>query len=298
MTDERFHPAHALLHHKCNAGVFQEALQYVMRTNGQLLPMEESQSDVHHICADAIWWHSGRPRWFITTKMYELLADCKCDDTSIVNVHVPHDVMYFCFAHGIIDRRSRPVRSVMLAWLRSDITRVLTELGGCPHPGVRANLATSCVWSVDHAWCGDESSRRLVETRRLEQCGGSPTTISADDEDYKNEAIRICYAALLYHAARPEAICIPCLDAQQRKVHDYHGQGAEHIYKILTPEVKWIQRVAPDLCTPAYTVKPHFRGWVLRTLRHQRYKRKPDGTCQVILIPPCAIHPEQMEQRT
>jgi hypothetical protein len=111
--------------------------------------------------------------------------------------------------------------------------------------------------------------------------------------------IKVCASAMMLYAARPEFIVPIRLPSRERKA--FFGCPA-HQHNTSVVKFPLSKRIAnaPTKAGDGSQKRPHFRGWVLRTLRHERYKAKALALGlthpRVILIEPTTIHPEWLNE--
>lgn len=248
---------------------------------------------------DYIWVRTGRPRWFIDNDMVDLLLRTPIDD-DLTGVRWPFDVFRLVFERGA-RLHGLPLRSITVANIRSQLARdIATELG------VQEVAVVNAARLVFYLDCGEngrigghfddtpyDSTARWLERRILEHpTSRSESTLNDQEYPVMADAIRIATAAVLYWNARPEFVrdyAVPRSSRQGFKDRDC-------IRRVYLPLEKTYGTGGRQQSGGGAAKAPHFRGFVLRTLRNERFARNADGSLRVILVEPCAIHPELMTE--
>jgi len=109
-----------------------------------------------------------------------------------------------------------------------------------------------------------------------------------------NAALRFAAKACMLYAARPEFVVPFEMSRTQRYQFGDAKSRKDSMFRIMFPDKKVI-RPKPEgyhANQTGRTMPYHIRGWTLRTLRHERYSRNPDGTLKVVLVAPMEINPE------
>jgi hypothetical protein len=257
--------------------------------------------------AELMWHTFNRPTWFCDNTMLELLRTAKIDD-NLRDIHWPAESLYICFENGAKIGRFN-LRSIAVFAPRSEITvntvrkatrKAYLSLGDVHCDQIIGKLLgvwVDCLDGPDFVLRPDgylKSRERLYVWRKYEEpIAPSPDeNVNEDERAATVEAMHIAAAAMLYYSARPELVAPYSLPRSQR----YSFIGGRDNYRRLTlPGGKVVRDPSRSDGTDTGSAKsPHYRGWVLRTLRDSRYKRKEDGTYRTVLIAPTAIHPELM----
>jgi hypothetical protein len=266
-----------------------------------------AQMGVIEPIAELMWHAFNRPTWFCDNTMLELLRTAKIDD-NLSDIHWPAESLYICFEKGAKIGRF-DLRSIMVFAPRSEITvdtvrkatkKALFRLSDVHCEQLLGRLLgvwVDCLDEPDYVLRPDgylKSRNRLYVWRKYEEPTppNSYENVSEDERTATVEAMHIAAAAMLYHSARPELVAPYSMPRSQR----YSFRGERGNYRRLTlPGVKVIRDPSrPESIGTGSVKSPHYRGWVMRTLRDPRYRRKEDGTCRTVLIAPTAIHPELM----
>jgi hypothetical protein len=248
---------------------------------------------------DYLFESLGRPRWFIGREMFELLVDTTIDN-DITNIFWPFDSMSFVFEKGIL------IDDVPLRWFRifrnkSDLSKsILIDAFGETSVAVFDTMTDKAFsGKADFGW--SRSTRDYNENTKKEDSmevdfsiRANESSIALDKDDVKREirpqrmVKKIATTALLYYAARPEFIIPYTLPRSDR--FNQHGSRNNCRIALMPTSKKVYLPHAISSVASGRSVKPHYRGWVLRTLRHEKYRRNADGTFRTVLIPPCAIN--------
>jgi hypothetical protein len=241
----------------------------------------------------------GRPRWFISKEMLELLTDVEIDVENLSNIHFPHDAMFFIFERGCVisvNGKALNLRAISISLPRSQKASQLIKDITKMHADFTNEYSGSLCMEVHYTEKDDDNTAYVDQ---LEFHGGRAIDFKTAREMGAREfadkssleygiflaAIKIISTAFLYRAARPELFVQTILDSESRQ---NQASPRDNMYKILTPEAKIVR--AGESAHTEGTKRPHWRGWVLRTLRHERFTRNADGTFKVVLVPPCTIH--------
>ena len=273
------------------------ATRELVRFSNEQFPMmvDPDKTDRARMIAVAIGQYVyvkiGRPRWYISRQMLDLLRDVDIDARDLTDIPFPHDAMCLCFERGCV-LNGNPLRTMFVMACRSPIAlRLMGEIASNANELVSTIISSAIdsgimfdrsITPCDDAVYGEGT---IIDTRLFKE----------DKEAPPDAYLKIAVAAILYNAARPEW-CVPFTMDRSDRYH--HAQPRENMFRLLAPSVKYIRDNCPQLDTPEYHVKPHYRGFVLRHLRADRYypagHTGPRG--RVVLVPPCAIHPEMMKQ--
>lgn len=256
----------------------------------------------HTPLSSYLYIKTGRPRWLVSTEMARILADIPIDP-DLSHVQWARDAMTLVFERGtVID--GIPLRWIRIYCPRSKLSREIIKYA--LNIEITDEAANALFLECD---CGYGDDRQCREDRptgeediiqyRLIPLGningdkdiGLRTEEKPLHDRIMNLATKIAASAMLLHAARPEFFVQANLPRSER----YHFVGGaasrEHISMVTFPLVKKVAIGQTDSAN-GMSKRHHYRGWVLRTLRHERFQRNPDGTCRVILVEPCEIHPE------
>jgi len=259
--------------------------------------------------AELMWHTFNRPTWFCDKTMLELLRSARIDD-DLRNIHWPSESLYICFEKGC-ELNGFDLRSIMVFTPRSEITadtirRAVRRSGGpntevVPHQMMNTLIGVwvDCLEGPEYELRQDgflKTRNRLYLWRRYERPNDPDEKMENVDERERraiHEGMHIAAAAMLYHAARPELVAPYQMPRSQR----YTFRGDRSNFRRMTlPGVKVIHDPSRESAGVGSPKAPHYRGFVLRTLRAPRYRRNEDGTFRTVLVPPTAIHPELMDE--
>lgn len=246
---------------------------------------------------------TGRRRWFIDKQMFELLLEAEID-FDLRNIFWPYDTVTLVFERGIF-LKDYPLRWIRVMRAKSEISKKIVR-SVVNNEGVVKVSEDLFKFGDSHFNCIVDTgysftTKQRSQTTHFEDTGAqmlvSPyTTNDTTAFDPAMELIpKIVATAFLYYAARPELVIPTVLPRSER----YHQKGDRDLCSIMTiPLIKRIGGNSDEETGVTGAKKaPHYRGWVLRTLRSDRYRRNPDGTFRTVLIAPCAIHPESIEEK-
>jgi len=295
---------------------------YSYLISDKFIANESLDNNISHDFAEYLYHRTGRPRWYIDSDLYDLLKTAKID-TDISNIPFTHDSFSIIFQRDQLVS-GLPLKCIRATWARSqqslDLLRHLFvhNLTDQVFNLMRSTIVIQVRIGVDdlegiHAMFSTQLASEIglcvgcVRDPSREEYHLSADTLAACERKFGSrfglgavqktiaEAVKIVCSAMLYQAARPDLFVPYTLPRSQR----YRVQGdREKITRVRLPGVG-VKRIYDRTAVAAEafgrTMPPHYRGWVLRTLRDPRFKRNPDGTVRVILVEPCAIHPELME---
>jgi hypothetical protein len=117
---------------------------------------------------------------------------------------------------------------------------------------------------------------------------------SYDDMPSGGLGVKLAISSALYYQCRPELVSNYSLPRNCRYNFKGHRENTRIINLPLMPKFKLVSK-SDSNSVGSSPKRPHYRGWVIRVYRNERYDRNPDGSPKMKLIAPCAIHPEQME---
>lgn len=253
--------------------------------------------------AEALWIALGRPRWFVDATMFEILADTKIDP-DLTQIPMPYDCFDIVFEKGCVlsGYEVRWIRVMRASSVLAD--NILTKYNFVTNPGtiffqvdvgeVDPDNGFPLCWWTNGREDGVFEESSTENDKAFDREHEKNPRHSMSNQELKAFGLfrKLARTAVLYWRARPELIVSTKLERQDRA----HIRGARDcMSRVKLPTEKRI--IAKSDSGPiSSTVKPHFRGFVLRTLRDARYSRNSDGSPKTILIAPCAIHPELMEE--
>jgi len=270
-----------------------------------------SKLDLIALLYDYIFEHTGRYTWRMTAEALEFLAACRmeCQTSAFM---LPRDVVILTFPEGyVLPRAGLPLRSVMVGRLRSEISKNLAFklLGSIPEPTDPANkdkmtwmafdFGEVCHMGEDGAivhegygWSAAEAPRSYINIpddqtfedtpMPAENFFGSEIEVAA-----VREGAELVAKSMWYARAKPEYVVERRIKARPHQWHPHkvHEVTVPSIY-LASVRTAAEQR---DTVPTGRHVRPHMRGWSLRTLVHARYKRNDDGSPKVILVEPYVV---------
>ena len=257
---------------------------------------DEAALKISNLMLDYVYVKLGRPRWYIDARMFELLSEAEID-ADIENIFFPFDAMTLVFERGCVLKSGEPLRWIRFGRVRSDMCLGMLEtaFGDILSPGENIKYFSQFPLSGSVETGFSRNTRQSDLDTKIEDAAATmfliKNTAEIEFTSRVNEAEKIIKTAMLYYAARPELNVAYSPDRSDR--YAIIGDRC-NIRRVLLPNIKYIgQKVSNN---SHKSTAPHYRGFVLRTLRNERFKRNSDGSFRTILIPPCAIHPELMEE--
>lgn len=268
-------------------------------------PSQMATSDVDASMRDTIidylYERYGRPKWFVDSTVFELLDNLVIDDEDLTGVFIPHDVFSLVFEYGT-EMGGVPIRNIRVCRKAAKQTdKFLDELGiGFSGSGSVLNIILDSgnmamtpdgcqtrpdggllSWDTPSGKTSKWNWARALENANMAQS----TTLSEREKDIMRRVSRLVVSALLYRSARPDLLEEFSLPRACR--YQYRGDRSTY-RRMLAPRSSIVKREGVYEFA-SRTVRGHYRGWVLRTLRHERYKRNADGSFKTVLIEPVAI---------
>lgn len=249
----------------------------------------------------------GRPTWKIEPDLVEFLQHVKCD-VPINQIILPKDVLCFNFPKGF-RINNIPCRNVLFFNPRSKISRkIIHNTFNVADNDMSAEVMcvycdcgelTSGGYTEDgisglRTWARFKLSDKLLSTGLEAALRTSVINMSDKDISFIKTASQICAACILYVRAKPDML--------QERRHGYLPRLKKEKQKQIIGVVKPI-RTLPSMGGGGNvgdgtrsSPRPHLRGWVLRVLRHERYKRDELGRCRTILVQPTVIGANSVEE--
>jgi len=266
-------------------------------------------TDSLHFWADYLYERYGRPKWFVDREVFDLLTTLKVEDMDLMGIFFPHDVFRLIFEHGTM-LCGKPLRSLHVFRPEAALTdKFCEELA----PG-QAQAAKKFFNAQDgkikekdsmmmllvdagengftkqYDWdtplgmtCKLNERRRLRDPLNVKY--SNFLNVNEEEAIYIDNAMRLFVSAMLYRAARPDCVAEYTLPRSCR----YNYRGDKTTYRRMLCPIAPLREQRENAMPTGRTMKGHYRGWVLRTLRNERYKRNPDGTFKVVLVEPCAV---------
>lgn len=255
--------------------------------------------------AEIVFLQTGSPRWFVSKEIFDVVKtiDLQGYDQfeDALNV-LPYDAFSIVFEKGCITEEcvignlppdnlvpgtsvKVELQSVFLAQLKSKQSRDILACSDFELPKRRVFLQR-----INGMVLAKGNFLNVLDEKLF---NASVSGHIRKSESYGLEDLcvaRIVVALLLLWRARP-TFFVP---AEQNREERRAYRGNSNLRRqIVFPELR---RVYAPGRSCERNVSAHYRGWVLRTLRHPRFKRDENGNPRVIFVPPCAIHAEKLNQ--
>lgn len=257
--------------------------------------------------SEAFYHHINRPRWLVDEPTAALLRRLKIDP-DMRGLPWPHDVFTLVFERGISavnGRREMGAGTTELAWIRvapmrSEMARRFERQLLADARIEMINVRPDEVLVV--AGIGPGGDTRITFPMSLadahadiERKAGTLTDAAVDG--IRAVCRKLVASAVLYWAARPTYISTISLGRSQRYKFGSAKQR-ESLRRIRLPDTLTLHVHGGGGEAQGGKKRPHYRGWVIRTLRDPRYKRNADGTLRCILVAPVAIHGTKETEET
>lgn len=261
---------------------------------------------------EAFWLFHGVTVIVEDTHLVEALIRTKIDAIA-GDVRVPFPIVEFVFPSGIKFRSGEEINGVILIdleqfdvekeWYKEDANIKRLDPRGRPlaHYAVISRIRTKDIE-------GDVVVHRFSKDQILYE--HKTDYMDEDKKEYIQRMAQLVMALCLYvqccqdrnkvmqplKSSKPKIQGLPSKIASKVKKHkhfciiDLLGIGRE--YKAIYTDkdtVKGDVYPMDGITTDRASPHPHWRTWTLRSLRHKRYQRNPDGSMRVTLVRPCLV---------
>ena len=296
----------------------------ILRRQGcKISPRSYYSTEIHEINTDRILRHdyplceyvyieSGRRDLHVSSEILDILMTLKIEDKKInfEEIMTPWDSFCLVFERGT-KFNDIPFRFIMVSRMRSQISfsqiREIVNLA----PETEEALSRTICLSIDCGLSGRTNICDFMENRPIDDSTiysmSCPIEtpfcewVGAGEDQRKigETAIRIVASALMLFAAKPTFIVPYKLPRAQRYQHFGNAITRTNKCRIMFPKTI-IGREAPlhQECVEqmGHRQPYHIRGGSLRALRHEKFKRNPDGTIKIILVEQYEVHPELKQE--
>ena len=253
----------------------------------------DRNASIRDALSDFLYEMYGRPKWFVDKELFELLGSISVTSDDLTGIVFPHDVFTLVFETGC-ECDGIPIRSIRVCNKSATMTDKFMRQLGMPYD-LKSDLVNIMLDSGENNVTGKIAHDTLPIHGRKWNLSRSRAAGDIDDPAFKHslndsereamrQASRIVLSALLYKNARPDLVVDYKLPRSQR--YEYRGDARTY-RRVLAPTP--LRRTSTQSEPTGRTVRGHYRGWVLRTLRDERYSRNPDGSLKTVLIEPVAV---------
>jgi hypothetical protein len=284
----------------------------------------DKRSKFSKVLADKFWIDAGRPTWLIDAGTAEVLGEVE-PDFNIEEVPFP-PVVCMAFERGF-QLKGRPLRSALVFSGKETVSRewfgnFLKSRAGDRYLSKAAFAAYNdlCVIIFD---CGgvvsavDGEAPLYSEDAPLQICDlitvtsrytditkhvedrDALTNLKMDEQHYIEQATRLVLNACLLKHCKEEVVSHPDLTDKKDKMQ-FPVKLREKLHRFTLPSIMYIReprlQTVPDSSQRSHVA--HIRGWALKTLRHERYRRNADGSPRTILVPPHWVNKHKMDVPT
>jgi hypothetical protein len=286
---------------------------YLISNSNNRFTQQQTERALITLMTDHVWTALGRPTWFISPEMLELLEDMSVE-ARIDDALMPHDTMAFVFPRGT-RVAGIPCRSMFAYSISSERTLEIADLFYRKFVGTKSlerptdqstmDVRLDFGAQVDGSHSEDLvriDSSYFVLPRDMTVKDGMAwlrAKFESDSTDQENQAslymISIMVKALLYvQAVKAEGLAStprPQGRKARTKGRKKKAEKEPPPWEFTVKPTKDILRAVAAREGAAATgggkgCRPHMRGWVLRVLRHERYRRNADGSPRTVLVAP------------
>jgi hypothetical protein len=254
----------------------------------------------------------GRPSFYVPQHLCDLFLRSRYN-VLIGSLRLPYDCFMLVFPTSCVLKSGKKLNQILVCWARSkmsldmirsfgmvgnDYQRVdCSTFGNRPGIVIYPRVEGRCVgthylpagaMSCNRAPWGDDGIPKNYKVA---------VDITSEEQD---QIVDLAVAALCRYTTRSETVRKYTLPRSERYSHK-GDSDKKRIYTFMDPKIVItgkIPRQADE--EPAYTVRPHVRGFVYATLRHPRwYVRNPLKPGELERIQerePTIIHPEAFEE--
>lgn len=269
---------------------------------------QENAQVIFGIIGDFLFVKMGRPRWFLSAEMAQVLLHSKIESQSLQGIPFPYDSFNLVFEKGVTLASEHEVKFISVCNPRSALA---AKLGGAAmrafgkrfnnHPfedsfylgGLISRAGTETVFSSVLPL-----SMPLKEGMEIINRQGNVVQSALLSEDLmeaiNDQIVKIAVASVFYFNARPDLYVAHALSRDQRYKFPGDASNRANMRRVMLPTEKKVQSSPAATHGTGTSKRPHYRGFVLRTLRDERYERNQDGSFKTVLVEPTAIHPELM----
>lgn len=220
----------------------------------------------------------GRPTWFITAEMAEVLLRTKIESTDLTRIFFPHEIIDLVFERGVV-LEGFPLRGIRIANPRSELTlQLFDEVADLEFniPGWIGFWFDFGEDVVNNTFSPDTAMERTTRWHWYRDLAGTrgmdpaKSSLKQAEWDAIGKAVNIALAAILMYTARAPDFRPYSVPRNQR----YEFKGERENFKIIDLKpTRSVYSGRPDGEPTGRSVAAHFRGWVLRTLKNERYYR-------------------------
>ena len=262
------------------------------------------------ILADFIFIKIGRPRWFLDADITQILLHSQIESQSLQGISFPYDSFNLVFENGITLSGGYEIKFISICNPRSALA---IELGGDAMRAFGKKFNNHSF--EDSFYIGAVVTRAGADTVTLSvlplsmpikegvEIINKPENVVLKanltpelSNDINDDVVKIAVAAILYFNARPDLYVAQQLSRDQRYRFPGNADDRKNMRRVLLPMEKTVRPVSSGPTGTGASKRPHYRGFVLRTLRDERFQRNPDGSFKTVLVEPTVIHPELMIQ--
>jgi hypothetical protein len=253
------------------------------------------ESDFNLACFEYLFEKFGQPTWHISPDLIPFLEAVDLD-AQIQDILVPKDILNVHFPYPF-EVSGKPCRYIQLGRMASDLSRKtmgnVTKLGDeCDSLWIQTRFPKNpnSDWhSNDGGWAklNLPTWHEMSIKETLDSCiEGLPEGKPEYEALFK--MTQMALAAILYTQAEPVSVERHRTTKKGKK----QKLPSNVRYVNLIPKIRYVNS---EDSGQSRTVRPHLRGWTLRTLRHPRYHRNPDGSPRTILVEPHLVGTSKVE---
>ena len=270
-------------------------------------PMGKEHEPSHRIVQVCLYYFFecvGRPTWYLSPDIMWFLENVKME-IDIKDITIPKDILMVCFPYGYTVN-GMALRNILIAHNKSNMMHdCIAELVNLKYQAISTHRFKGSIMVSTEIGDGRGAWDEKTTGRIAHKSSSSDNAAIGSILDYNHhsteerhgaaqkKAIRLALAALVYAQAKPEVVVRERLSRKGKKIK---MRGYDRYIK----PIKYLPKSAIEYENQIESVKtgskmrPHIRGWVLRHLKSDRFKRNEDGSIKTVLISPCLINAESI----
>jgi hypothetical protein len=260
----------------------------LLRSNPALNQLQDCLTNA---AVDYIFEKDGKKTWLLTKESVDILNDIEVDSDDISSLAIPYDSFQVCFEDSVkFDGLKVKLNRMKIATINDRMCRTCEY--GVSDPNFKMLLGNKQLLV-----CSDfgEKEQPYGDTvtwdfsRNLDSPYTGRDVLTEDEHKAAGFAMEFAIKIIMLWNARPEIVRDYKYMQRTCFALNKHMQSMKHYNIIKMPDSLIVYNKNKNSQPTGRTVSPHFRGYVLRHLRNERYKRNDDGTIKTVLVEPCLV---------